>query len=199
MSSHYTDVDRLIFERWNDVLDLQDAFRALNDRIRLTIEGALQKTERWLDEQGYRCEFDAKSPEVTAWKPSWEAKRGRPCVRLKVAGFAPFGYARNTPAHPYLWVLTEELSQLKLKEGDRVQFARQLREALGPSASKWDHDEVSDADEPLGKYLGEIADKRRIELVADPNQLVQFLRASFAELFEMTPILDAALLTLKVK
>ena len=190
MSSHYTDVDRLILERWSDVLDLQDAFKELTDRMRLAIDGALQKTGRWLDEQGYLCECDARSPEITAWKPTWEVKKGKPGVRLKVAGFAPSGYVRNPPAHPYLWVLTGELSQLKLKDADRAQFARQLREALGASAPRWDHDEV-DTDEPLGRYLSDVSDARRVEMVADPQQLQEFLRSGFGELFELSGSIDA--------
>lgn len=194
MSSHYTDVDRLILERWNDVLDLQDAFKELNDRMRTAIDGVLAKTDRWLAEQGYRCEYDAKSPYISAWRPSWEAKRDRPCIRLQVADFAPHGYARNLADHPSLLVFTDDLALLKMKEPDRVRFARTLRDALGAEASKWDHDEVSDADQPLGRYLTDIPDARRLELVAEPPQLLEFLRSSFSDLFELSAGIDAALL-----
>lgn len=197
MSSHYTDVDRLILERWNDVLDLQDAFKELTDRMRLVIDGAMQKTSRWLDEQGYRCEFDAKTPFISAWKPGWEAKRDKPCIRLQVADFAPQGFARNLADHPSLLVFTDELAHLKMKEAQRVRFAKALREALGAQAAKWDHDDASDADQPVGRYLLDVSDARRVELVSDPQQLQEFLRSSFSEMFELSESIDAALVKVR--
>jgi hypothetical protein len=199
VSSHYTDVDRLILERWNDVLDLQDAFKELTDRMRIAIDGALQKTERWLDEQGYRCEYDAKSPYISAWKPAWEAKRDKPCIRLQIADFAPSGYARNLADHPTLLVFTDDLALLKMKEPDRQRFARTLREALGPLAAKWDQASASDADQPLGRYLSDVSDARRIELVADPQQLQDLLRSSFADLFELSESIDVTLVKMRAK
>ena len=197
MSSHYTDVDRLILERWNEVLDLQDAFKGLNDRMREAIDGVLAKTERWLDDQGYKCDRDSKTPEISAWKPSWEAKKGQPAIRLTIGEFGPHAYGRVRSDHPYLWVMTANLDLLKLKEPERVQFARDLRKALGPAAAMWDDEEVSDADSPLGRYLSDVPDGKRVEMAGQPQQLLDFLQSRFSELFELAPAIDATLAAIR--
>ena len=192
MSSHYTDVDRLILERWNEVLDLQDAFKDLTDRMRDTVEDVLVKAERWLDEQGYRCAYDVKLPEISAWKPSWEARRGQPGIRLVVGEFAPIGYGKVRSDHPFLWVMTATLDLMKMKEAERIQFARQLRQTLGPSAAKWDDREVSDADSPLGRYVNELPEQERVALAAQPQKMLEFVQAGFTELFELAEGIDAS-------
>ena len=193
MSSHYTDVDRLILERWNEVLDLQDAFKGLTDRMRDTVEGVMVKAERWLDEQGYRCEYDVRRPEISAWKPTWEARRGQPAIRLVVGEFAPLGYGKVRSEHPFLWVMTATLDLMKMKEAERIQFARQVRQTLGTSAAKWDHREVSDADSPLGRYVNELAEGGRVALAAQPQKMLEFLQRGFGELFELSSAIDAQL------
>lgn len=193
MSSQYTDVDQLILERWNEVLDLQEAFKELGGRIQDNIEGVLARSARWLDEQGYRCEWDAKTPEISAWKQGWEAKRGLPAVRLTVGEFAPAGYGRIRGEHPYLWLYTHNLDAMKLKEPERVQFGRDLRASLGPALSSWDDDEASDSESPLGRYLTTLTDARRVEMVAKPQQLLEFIQTGFTQLFELSGAVDAQL------
>lgn len=193
MSSHYTDVDRLILERWNEVQDLQDAFKGLTDRMRDTVEDVMVKAERWLDEQGYRCEYDVRRPEISAWKSGWEARRGQPGIRLVVGEFAPLGYGKVRSEHPFLWVMTATLDLMKMKEAERIQFARQLRQTLGPSAAKWDHREVSDADSPLGRYVNELPETERVALAAQPQKMLEFVQAGFTELFETAAAIDATL------
>lgn len=193
MSSHYTDVDRLILERWTEVQDLQYAFKALTDRMRDTIEDVLVKTERWLDEQGYRCVYDVKRPEISAWKPAWEARRGQPCIRLVVGEFAPLGYGKVRSEHPFLWVMTATLDLMKMKEAERIQFARQVRQTLGASAAKWDHRDVSDADSPLGRYVNELPEGERVALAAQPQRMLDFVQQGFTQLFETAAALDQTL------
>lgn len=193
MSSHYTDVDRLILERWTEVQDLQNAFKELGGRIQVNIDAVLTRTARYLDEQGYRCEWDAKTPEISAWRPAWEAKRGLPAVRLTIGEFAPLGYGRIRDDHPYLWVYTHNLDAMRLKQAERVQFGRDLRSAIGPALAQWDDDEASDGESPLGRYLTDIADARRVELVANPQQLQDFVQVGFANLFELSNAIDAQL------
>ena len=199
MSSHYTDVDRLILERWSEVLDLHDAFRTLGTRIQDNIDGVLVRTERWLDEQGYRCDRDPKMPEVSAWKPSWEAKRGQPVVRLTIGEFAPLGYGKIRGDHPYLWVYTHNLDLLKLKQPERVQFGRDLRAAIGPDAAKWDDEDVTDGESPLGRYLIDVTDAKRVEMVANPQQLLEFIQAGFSQLFELSSAVDAQLAARQIR
>jgi hypothetical protein len=193
VSSHYTDVDRLILERWNEVLELQGAFKGLAGRIQDNIDGALTRAARWLDEQGYRCEWDAKTPEISAWKLAWEAKRGLPAVRLTIGEFAPFGYGRIRGEHPYLWVYTHNLDGLKLKEPERVQFGRDLRASIGEALATWDDDEASDSESPLGRYVTALTDAKRVELVANPQQLIDFVQSGFTQLFELSSAVDAQL------
>ncbi len=197
MSSHYTDVDRLILERWNEVLDLQDAFKGLTDRMRDTVEDVMVKAERWLDEQGYRCEYDVRRPEISAWKPTWEARRGQPGVRLVVGEFAPLGYGKVRSEHPFLWVMTSTLELMKMKEAERIQFARQLRQTLGPSAAKWDDREVSDADSPLGRYVNELAEQDRVAMAAQPQKMLEFVQSGFTQLFDTVAAIDQTLTTMR--
>jgi hypothetical protein len=196
MSAHYTDVDKLILDRWQEVRDLQDSFDQLLKRMQEVVDGTLGRASRWLDEQGWKSEYDLKFPIIKAWKPAWEVRK-EPVVHVGISDFAPFGFGRVHTDHPCLWLYTSELARLKMKEPQRVQFARELRTALGPAADAWDNDDVSDADEPLGRYCVDVSDAGRVELVAQPQKLLEFIQSGFTALFDLAPLVDQALARLR--
>ncbi len=111
----------------------------------------------------------------------------------EIADFVTMGFGRVNEAHPWLWVMTGKLERLKLHEADRVRFARDLKATLGPGAAKWKHADCDDESEPLGRYCTEVTDQQRLEMLAHPARLVEFLEAAFRELFELEPAISETL------
>jgi hypothetical protein len=193
----YTDVDRLILNRWTDVVALQTAFGELLERMEDTIGGALKKTERWADEKGFQTELDPREPHFDVWKPAWAKRRDEPAVYFRVGDFAPHEFGKVEEDHPWLWVMTEDAPGFKFNEEGRVQFARQLRAALGDAASRWDHPDSVEADEPLGRYCSEVMDADRVRWMSQPDELTVFLTTSIDELMTLAPAIDMVLATFK--
>jgi hypothetical protein len=194
MNTNYTDVDRMIISRWDEVIALRDAYDELLDRMRDSLEGVCDRVKVWLEEREFECDIDVKTPQIDAWKASWEKPRGKPLVYFRVGDFAPLGYGKVEADHPWLWVVTKELERIKLKDpSDRAKFARDLKEVIGPAAASWDHEDADPASEPLGRYRKELTEQQRVELTTHPARLVEFIQSAFTELFELEPAIDATL------
>jgi hypothetical protein len=114
-------------------------------------------------------------------------------VYFSFGDFAPIGYRRVDSDHPFVWFHTENLQMIRLKEADRVEFARQLRANLGDRAARWSHDETNDADSPLGRYLTDVTDPDRVRLVAEPDKLFEFATANIEEAFSIADVIDKTL------
>jgi hypothetical protein len=194
MNTRYTDVDRMIFQRWDEVVALLNAYADAMERMGESIAGVCERVEAWLQEQGYEAYSDPKGPEIMAWKATWEKPRGEGLVLLCVGDFAPKGYGKVGSAHPYLWVKTEGLGRIRLKEPDRARFARDVRAALGSAASKWEHEDCIETSEPFGRYRTDISEPQREELAAHPARLVEFVQSSFNELFQLTDVIHDTLM-----
>lgn len=199
MNTHYTDVDRMILNRWNEVAALQDAYEGLLDRMEKTITSATDRVGLWLTEQGYQWEADARQPYINAWKKEWEKPRGQALVHFQVADFAPIGYGKANTPHPFLWLFIDGLDRIRLKEEECRRFSKDLKSLLGATAAKWDHQEADDATEPLGRYCVEVTPKDRLDFVAQPAKLVAFIQAGFSELFELTAHVDKTLANYREK
>lgn len=193
MNTRYTDVDRLILGRWEEVAAMRLAYDELLDRMSETIDGACARVGSWLEDQGYQWNHDAKYPVIRAWKAAWEKPRDEGLITLEIADFAPMGYGKVETDHPFLWVFTDGLERLKMKDADRIRFARDLKLALGPLASKWDDAEAVEDSEPLGRYCSELSEQQRIELVTHPARLVEFLQTGYIEMLELAPAIDDTL------
>ncbi len=193
MNTHYTDVDRMILTRWEEVAALREAYDGLLDRMTSTIDSACERAGAWLEEQGYEWNHEAKYPSIWAWKASWEKPRGEPLITLEITDFAPLGFGKVDNPNPYLWVSTEGLERLKLKDADRIRFARELKATLGTALAKWDHADGDESSDPLGRYCTEVSEQQRIDLVGHPAGLVTFFEKSFQELFELAPVIDETL------
>lgn len=193
MNTPYNDVDRMILSRWDEVAALNDAYDELLERMDRTIDSACIRVGSWLEEQGCEWNHDAKYPVMRAWKAGWEKPRGEGLITLEIMDFAPMRYGKVEAEHPYLWVFTDQLERIRLKDAARIRFAKDLKAALGPLASKWDHAEAVEDSEPLGRHCLELSEQQRVELVAHPARLVEFLQSGFTELLELVPAIDDTL------
>ena len=193
MNTHYTDVDRMILTRWEEVGALREAYDGLLGRMTSTIDSACARAGAWLQEQGYEWNHNAKYPGIWAWKSAWEKPRGEPLITLEITDFAPLGFGKVSRPTPYLWISTVGLERLKLKETDRIRFARELKATLGPAVAKWDHAAGDEASDPLGRYCTEVSDMQRIDLVSHPAGLVNFFEKGFQELVALVPAIDETL------
>jgi hypothetical protein len=189
----YTDVDRLILDRWSEVVALREAFDGVLDRMRGTVEAGIVKAERWASERGYRTESDIKTPTLDVWRPDWENKRREPALWVRVGDFAPHEYGSVEQDHPWVWWFTEDLSKLKLSEVDRIAFARQLRGELGSTLSRWDHHECNESDTPLGRYCSDVSDAQRVKWMTSPEDLAAFLVAAVEDAMTLAPAVDTTL------
>ena len=200
MADAYTDVDKLILERWHDVIGLMEAHDELQGRIGDLIDDVGDRLEKWGGERGYELETDAKRAEFYAWKPTWVNRRKDEAeVYYAVGSFAPMGYRSIKDAHPYLWVCTENLEFLKMKDAERIEFARELRRVLGDRAKPWLNADTDDADAPLGKYLTDTDDQLRVRLISDSDELFEFAAKGFEELFTLSDALDEMLAKSRAK
>jgi hypothetical protein len=198
MPTTYTDVDRLLLERWNDTRGLLDAYEELQDRIHDVIDEVGARLSEWAQAQGYNLDTEAKTPAFSIYRSTWlSRRRDTPLVYLELANFAPIGYRRVKENHPDLWLYTENLQTLRMKEPERVQFSRDLRAQLGDAAAEWKHDDSSDADYPLGKQLSEVSDADRVRLVSDTDVLFDFSTKALTSAFVLSDTIDKALTAAK--
>ncbi|MCC7178694.1 MAG: hypothetical protein IT177_09920 [Acidobacteria bacterium] len=193
MNTPYTDVDRLMLDRWAEVSALVDAHDELLRRMSEVVRSVGNRVGTWLEEQGYVWDLVEKEASLCAWKREWEKPRNDSLVLLQFADFAPLGFGEVMEAHPWVWVRIEGLERIKLREADRARFARDLRARLGPAAAKWEHADCEDDSTPLGRYFPEISDQERAAMLAHPARLVEFLEAGFKELFELEPAISETL------
>jgi hypothetical protein len=200
MATEYTDVDRLILGRWQDVMALFEAHEELQDRVEETIDEVGERLERWLDEQDYELNWDAKSATLWLGKTDWNNKKKDDwVVYFEIRGFAPFGFRRIREDHPYICVRTQNLASLRMKEPERIEFAKVLRQELGDVAKTWAHKNVDDADAPLGRYVTEIKEADRVELIADPDKLFHFATTTCEELFALSEPISRVLAKFRSK
>jgi hypothetical protein len=196
---NYTDMDRLVLERWEDVVGLNEAYRATQERMEQAVDVAGERIARWAREQGFDGEMSAREGEFSAWRPGWYDKRKDEArVYLALGGFCPIGFRKIDENHPYLWVNTWPLDRFKVKAPERVKFAQALRTALGAEARSWQDENIDDADHPLGRYLRQYDNAARARLLMDPDSLVSFCQEHLPVVFKLADVIDPELQRLGV-
>lgn len=193
MSFSYSEMDRLVLERWADVVGLIEAHRGAQDRIEEMMDVVGERVARWARPLGFETSVDTKEPEFLAWRPKWAEKRKDPKVVLALGGFCPLGFRKTDAKHPYQWVNIEGLSNYRMKEPERTAFALSLRTALGDDAKSWDADGIDDADQPLGRFLTTVNDKDRATVISSPDSLFAFVSDHFSPLFQLADTIEAEL------
>jgi hypothetical protein len=190
-------MDRLIIERWRDVVGLIEAQRQTQDRIEEMIDVVGERVARWAQGVGFEVETDAKYAEFRAWRPSWADKRRGAKVQIALGGFCPREYRRTDSPHPYLWVYTEDLEKFRVREPERIAFAKSLRRALGDAARSWEATGVDDATQPLGRYLSDVADAERLKIISSPDALFEFVTEQYPNAFELADVIEGELVKLQ--
>ena len=193
MSVVFNDVERLILERWTEVMGLIGAHETLQDRLEELIQVVTERVGRWARPQGFEVDSSPRNAEINAWRPAWADRRKDPRVFLTVGGLCPIGFRKVDSAHPYLWVYTSNLADYKLKEPQRIAFAQALRTGLGDRAREWEAHDVDDLGSPLGRYLVEYDNAFRAKLLVDSDALFDFCKKHFPTLFSLADMIDADL------
>jgi hypothetical protein len=201
MATEYTDVDRLILSRWNDVMGLFEAHEELQDRIEEVIDDVAARLTQWLDTRGYDLiSCDAKAASIDFGKTDWHHKKKDGwAVYFQIGEFAPIGFRKVRDDHPYCWLQTENLEFLRMKEPERIAFAKALRQELGDGASKWANTYVKDTESPLGRHFTDISDRDRVDFVTDPDKLFDFAKRASEELFTLADPIDRVLAKFRPK
>jgi len=200
MATEYTDVDRLILGRWDDVMGLFDAHGELQDHVEEMIDEVGERLERWLEGRGYGVTSEGKAPAYYIAKDDWFVKRKDDyTVYFEIGGFAPRGYRKVKDDHPYAWLHTANLEFLRMRETERIEFAKALRQELGELAKNWAHEDVDDADSPLGRAFVDIKDADRVDLISDPDKLFEFATKACEELFALADPIDRVLARFRPK
>jgi hypothetical protein len=193
MPTSYTDIDRLILDRWDEVTSLIEAREELQDRIGDVIEAAGDRIRRWLQPLGYELEVHPRDAEFHAYRTTWTYKKKGPAVAFLLKGCCPKGYRRNQQLYPSLWLNIEDLEKFKIKEDGRRKFSADLRNQLGSLAAGWDDDGCDDATAPLGRDLTDYDSRRRCELVSSSEALSAFAVSEFSRGFELADAVDLCL------
>lgn len=193
MAVPYSDLDRFILQRWEDVMGLIEAHRSLQDRVEEVIDVVKERLGRWAGPKGFVVDADARDSEIFAWPNNWADKRKGPRVRLVIGGFCPLGFRKVDADHPYLWVYTDTLEDFRVKEPERQAFAQALRSALADQAPAWEAHDVDDSWAPLGRHLTQYDNAARARLIADSDALFDFCVEHFPALFQLVPVIQAEL------
>jgi hypothetical protein len=193
MAVDFTDVERLMLERWSDVTGLMEAHRALQDRLEEQLQIVADRIGRWARPLGFEVDCSPREAEINAWRPSWADRRKDPRVYLTLGGICPIGFRKVDVAQPYLWVYTSHLADYRIKEPERVAFAHSLRAALGASAKEWEAHDVDDLDGPLGRYVTGYDSSQRAKLLLDGDALFTFCTEQFPILFAIGDTIDVEL------
>jgi hypothetical protein len=193
MLVEFTDVERLVLERWTDVMGLIDVHRALQDRLEEQINIVTDRVGRWARPLGFDVECSPREAQIHGWRPSWADRRKPARVYFTIGGFCPIGFRKVVDPYPYLWVLTEKLEEYKVKEPERLAFAQALRGALGESARDWDAQDVDDKDAPLGRYLTQYDNAQRARLLLDSDTLFNFCIEHLPAVFALADVVDSEL------
>lgn len=194
MFDNYTEMDRLVLERWPDVIGLIEAQKAAQEHIESALGPAGERLTRWVREQGFDGAMSARDAEFHTWRPAWHDKRKDEAkVLLTLGGFCPIGFRKVDAKYPYLWVNTYSLDRFKVKPPDRVKFAQGLRTALGDNARTWEAEDIDDADHPLGRYLRQYDNAARARLLLEPDSFLAFGKEHLPVLFGLADIIDSEL------
>lgn len=196
MSFSYTDMDRLIIQRWTDVVGLIEAHREAQDRIEEMIDIVGERVARWARPLGFEIETCAKDGEFKAWRPGWADRKKGTRIQLVLGGICPLGYRKMDQKHPYLWVYIDGLESFRVKEPERAQFSRALRATLGEEGKGWEADGVDDESQPLGRFLTATSDAERAAVIASPDALFEFATTNFPTVFKLADTIDAELVKL---
>jgi len=193
MPHRYTDVDRMILNRWTEVIGLREAFDELQDRMKGVLEESLVKVAAQAQERGFSTEHSAKDPYICFWKKEWETKTWKAAgISILIKDFAPRAYGRVRDEHPWTYLDIQEAGKLKVK--DRSAFANAVRGSLTPAMkAKWEVADVDVEDFPVGIISREVDDAERVRWMSEPDALAQFLLARLDEAQEIVPAVDKAL------
>jgi hypothetical protein len=191
MPSHYTDVEKLLLQRWTDVRALMIAYDELQDSMEEMLSYVGEELEKWAEDRGYSLEADARGAEYTMWKEDWANRRNDAAIWFAVGGFVPEGYRKCKYPHPYVWVGTD-LERLRIKSSLHGQFARDIRAGVGNELVNWQDPEVDDA-MPLGRYLKDYDDAQRVQWMTSPASLAEFVKSAFEQLLPLAEPIDTVL------
>ncbi len=193
MAIRYTDVDLMVFKRWDEVKALRQAFDDLVGRMQDVVEVSLQKVVVAATEKGLSSELNLKRPSICFWKREWENRGKEPGIYFELFDFAPHEYGRDVEDCPSMWLMTGQFSKLRMRDSSE-DFGRAVRAALSSDLlSKWSHHDATLSDSPLGRECHEVSEPDRVRLVAEPEALGKFITGRMDEFMELVPAIDSAL------
>ena len=150
MSVVFNDVERLILERWTEVIGLLDARETLQDRLEEQIKLVADRVGRWASPTG----ISGRQLTARCGNQCMETRVGRSAEGAKgisnggwllSSRFRKSGHAASLSMGIY-----NPLKRYKLKDSERTTFAQALRTALNNGAKEWEAHDVDDLRAPLG-------------------------------------------------
>ena len=172
---------------------LREAFDNLIDRMQDIVEASLQKVAVVATERGLSSDYNLKRPSIWFWKREWENRKKEPGIYLELFDFAPADYGRDVEEYPSMWLMTDQFSRLKIREGSE-EFGRAVRSALSPELlTKWTDERADLSEYPLGRGCHDVGESDRVRLVSEPGELGKFIITRIDEFMELVPAVDQAL------
>lgn len=139
------------------------------------------------------CAAKEWSEESRQVRPNWENRRQEPGLYFMICDFVPYDCGKDAEDHPSIWLMTDQLTRLRLV-GSSEDFGRALhREASPELLTRWRHVDADLNDSPFGRDCTDTSERDRVGLISDPDSLVKFIGERLDEVAALVPIVDQVL------
>jgi hypothetical protein len=185
----WTDLDRLILDRWGDVIEFRQALQSVELKIAASVAEVGRRVEVWAKDQGYQSNSDVNDAGVYIYRPEWVVDENA-LVWFVVGSIAPRGFRKVTDHFPFIGVY---LLLPGVNGPAREQFAYDLQAEWGPLWASFRHDPEEPQRYALLEYLQQVDAKARETAILDPEALFTLVRQQFERLLPLTAGIDARL------
>lgn len=187
MIEQLTEVDILLLERWPDTVGIREAIKELEDRLGDRLETVAERLRPWLATRGYELfHVERKYAAVNIVKKGWMKDPDEARIYIAIVGLFPFGYRRVEEEHPYVWLLSDGLT-----EDQQEVFRADLSSRLKDRPGGWLNEDCAE-DSPVGRYVTSHGDAERTRLAQSDESLESFIKAELDPMLSFGTDFDAA-------
>jgi hypothetical protein len=195
----WTDLDRLIFDRWTDLVELRQAVAATEKKLKDNVAEVGRRVETWAKDKGYGSDTATDNgPSIYVYKPDWIVD-DLALVHFTVGGIVPNGFLATDESAPFIMVEVSSLKKLGLKGPAREEFGRSLRDEWKGLWPNFQHEPEDPTKYALLEYLRKLDDTARLALALDPDAMLALVTDQFERLFPLAAGISARLEALKTR
>ena len=168
-------------------MGIRDAIKELEARLADRLEATADRLPAWLKERGYvLLDVETKSATVNVGKNTWMKNKEDAFVYVSVGGLFPFGYRKVGEEHPFVWLMSDGLS-----EDEQEVFQAEVSNRLEKLPGGW-LNKACARDWPAGRYITSHGDPERVKLAQSDESLESFMKAELEPILALGDEFDAA-------